>query len=172
MHSDEGGDKLYQCATLGISEPNPVWSFPMHTGCCDSRWCWCHPVTSSNFLHPVECSCCSVCVVTCSMISRQVQRGWEDWPFAWFSMAKGFSCKLFFTFLPRLLKNLLFSAASVRYSGEALSSALNLQHCGVVRNTPHRDCSTAWQSGELSQIHCSQIDPTALCCHKPDTVPP
>ena len=42
-------------------------------------------------------------------------------------MANGFSCRLLRTFLLRLPKKWLFSAASVKYRGDALSSELNLQ---------------------------------------------
>ena len=45
----------------------------------------------------------------------------------WFSIANGFSCRLLRTFLLRLPKKWLFSAASVKYRGDALSSELNLQ---------------------------------------------
>ncbi len=48
-------------------------------------------------------------------------------PLEWFSMANGFSCRLLRTFLLRLPKKWLFSAASVKYRGDALSSELNLQ---------------------------------------------
>ena len=48
-------------------------------------------------------------------------------PLEWFSIANGFSCRLLRTFLLRLPKKWLFSAASVKYRGDALSSELNLQ---------------------------------------------
>lgn len=49
-------------------------------------------------------------------------------PLEWFSMARGFCCRCFTTSGGMLLKKRLSSASSVRYSWEALSSELNLQH--------------------------------------------
>ena len=46
-------------------------------------------------------------------------------------MANGFSCRLLRTFLLRLPKKWLFSAASVKYNGDALSSELNLQEGNI-----------------------------------------
>ena len=46
-------------------------------------------------------------------------------------MANGFSCRLLRTFLLRLPKKWLFSAASVKYRGDALSSELNLQEGNI-----------------------------------------
>ncbi len=46
-------------------------------------------------------------------------------------MANGFSCRLLRTFLLRLPKKWLFSAASVKYRGDALSSELNLQETSM-----------------------------------------
>lgn len=54
-------------------------------------------------------------------------------PLEWFSIARGFCCRCLTTSGGMLLKKRLFSASSVRYSGEALSSELNLQ-CAASRS--------------------------------------
>ncbi len=66
-------------------------------------------------------------------------------------MANGFSCRLLRTFLLRLPKKWLFSAASVKYRGDALSSELNLQDASMPSADVYAVCAQDMIAAQLQK---------------------